>query len=61
MKVKVIKDGEEKGWFKNHVVGANAIIFHCKYHNDDITKFIFVDYDNGNVVWVGKQEMLEAD
>lgn len=61
MKVKVFKAGEEKGWFKNHVSGANTIIAHCKYHNEDITKFVMKDYDTNEVVWIGKAEMLESD
>lgn len=61
MKVKVFKDCEEKGWFKDHISGANAVIAHCKYQNDDITKFVFKHYDTNEVVWVGKNEMLELD
>lgn len=60
MKVKVVKNGQEKGWFKNHVTGIHALLSHCRINNDDITLFELRDYDNPDIIiWSGKDQETE--
>ncbi len=57
MKVKVLKNGIEAGWFKNHLVGINALLAHCKAHSDNIINFELRDFDNPDIIiWSGKDE-----
>lgn len=54
-KVRVYKNGNETGWYKDPTVGLNNIKDHCRLHNDDIKQFEFRDYDNPDIiVWSGK-------
>lgn len=60
MKVKVFKNGQECGWFKDVIPGVNAIIMTCVNLGFDITQYHFTEYDNTeNIVWRGEKNMLE--
>ena len=62
MKVRVYKDSVEVGWFKDEVVGANAVISTCQVHGFDITAYHFTDYeDTKKIVWKGEKSMLEVN
>ena len=59
MKVKVYKNGQEVGWYKDEVVGANAVIATCKNLGYDITQYEFRDFDDvKKVVWIGTKDQL---
>lgn len=59
-KVKVFKNGQEVGWYKDIIPGANAVIATCKYLGYDITQYHFTEYDNTqNIVWRGEKSMVD--
>jgi hypothetical protein len=59
-KVKVFKNGQEVGWYKDITPGANAVIATCKNLGYDITQYHFTEYDNTeNIVWRGEKSMVD--
>lgn len=60
-KVRVFKNDQEIGWYKDIKPGANAVIATCKNLGFDITQYYFTEYDDtSKVVWRGEQAMIDA-
>ena len=54
IKVKVFKNGQEVGWYKDLVPGINAIEATCKNMGYDIKEYELRDYNNEKkVLWNG--------
>lgn len=55
-KVKVYKNGQEVGWYKDLVPGINAIKATCKNMGYDIREYELRDYtDEKKILWNGSE------
>lgn len=55
IRVVVVKDGKEVGWFKDLEPGINCIIESCKNNSLEVEKYELRHYENRNILWSGKK------
>lgn len=55
IRVVVVKNGKEIGWFKDLQPGINCILESCKVHDFDIKEYELRHYEEGNILWSGKK------
>lgn len=55
-RVKVIKNGDDVGWYKNIESGVNNVKSTCEVHGFDISHYEFRSAIDDTVVWRGSDE-----